>query len=153
VLLHRAAISPQAVEVFQQAGYAPDARTLIALKQAGVQPADALALREAGYDFSLRDLMLLAKWRVPASFALALASEAYQHLSADQIVNLRLRRITPEMVRLLRQRRDDAATAEAAYELGDEAASATDAQRAPVHPAVVAPPLSPLPPLNPAAPS
>jgi hypothetical protein len=105
IRLHAHGISPQSVETFQRARYDFDADQLIVLADAGVSSRDTLYLREAGYDFSMDDLVKLAKWRVPASFSLALVSDEFEHLTADQIVDMRLRRVTPEMVRLLRQGR------------------------------------------------
>lgn len=105
VRLHANGITPETVETFQAAKYNFDAGELIALKEAGVSAREALYFREAGYAFSMEDLIKLAKWRVPASFTLGLVSDDFALLSADQIIDLRLRRITTEQVRLLRQTR------------------------------------------------
>lgn len=103
--LHTASISPTTVETFQRARYTPNADQLIEFKTAGVKADDALYLRDAGYDFSHADLINLAKWQVPVGFTLGLMSKEFEPLSADQIVDMRLRRVTPEMVRALRQPR------------------------------------------------
>lgn len=106
VKLHRARITPVTVETYQKARYTPNADDLLALQAGGVKAEDALFLREAGYDFTQADLIKLAKWQVPVSFTLSLMSPGFEPLSADQIVDMRLRRVTPEMVRVLRQPRE-----------------------------------------------
>src|SRR5690606_34252956 len=103
--LHQRSISVETVSTFRDAGYRLQADQLILLDRAGVQARDALALRRAGYSFTLDDLMELARWRVPVRFTLSLMDERYEPLAADQIVNLHLRRITPQMVQALRRPR------------------------------------------------
>jgi len=102
IAIHGAGVTARDVRVYQQAEYRPDAKTLLILHAAGVRPDDALALREAGYDFAVADLIRLADWDVPASFAEAVMSPRHRRLSSGEIVDLWLRRITPEQVELLR---------------------------------------------------
>lgn len=105
VRLHDNDISPESVETFQRAKYDFNAEQLIMLDDAGVVAQDTLYLREAGYDFTIEDLVKLARWKVPTQFTLSLVSDDFELMSADQIVELRLRRVTPDMVSLIRQNR------------------------------------------------
>lgn len=136
IALHAKGITPESVETFQKAEYDLTAQQLITLHDAGVSAQDALYMREAGYDFSLEDLLKLARWKVPTSYTLSLMSDDFSPMSADQIVDLRLRRVTPEMVRLLRQQR----VAEGEPQRDDAVGKATPP------PTVVQPQLAPLTP-------
>ena len=105
LLLDRKGITPQQVATLQQAGYDVPIETVIVLHERGVKAEDALALRETGYDLSVDDLLKLQQWDVPTDFAIALWSDGFRPLTAEQMVELRLRRITPQMVQLVRQQR------------------------------------------------
>lgn len=103
IRLHDAGIEPERVAAYQQAGFKPSINELITLKGGGVSGSDAVAFKQAGYAFSQEDLLLLARWNVPREFVLSLKQPPYRALDAQRIVDLHLRRVTPEMVEVLRQ--------------------------------------------------
>ena len=103
VRLHDAGIEPDRVAEYQQAGFNASISELISLKTGGVSGTDAVAYKNAGYPFTQEDLLLLARWNVPRNFVLSLMQPPYRPLAAHQIVDLHLRRVTPEMVQALRQ--------------------------------------------------
>lgn len=104
IAVHAAGVTPASVDTFEEAGYVLGASELLTLTEAGVQADDALALRRAGYGFSLDDLLKLRRWQVPTDYALSLVAEGFAPLTADQVVDLRLRKVSPELVEALRQR-------------------------------------------------
>jgi hypothetical protein len=106
--VHAAEVTPRIVDTYEEAGYALRAAELLILQEAGVMADDALAFKEAGYDFSLADLLKLRRWQVPGDYVLALVSDEFTPLTADQVVDLRLRKVSPELVRSLRQPQRDA---------------------------------------------
>lgn len=101
--LHAANITPTQVDTLQRAGYELPIDTLIALHRAGVEAENVRQLRAARYDFTPDDLLRLAKWQVPTAYMLALTEGGYEPLTADEVIDLHLRRITPAMVHSLRQ--------------------------------------------------
>jgi hypothetical protein len=103
LVLHQRRISPRGVAMFQQAGYMLTRDELVQVSARGVTADEAFALKNIGYDFSIDDLMKLRQWEVPTDYVIALWSDDFRPLAADQIVELRLRRITPEMVQAMRQ--------------------------------------------------
>ena len=109
--LHNANITPASVATLQQAGYDLPIDTLIALHQAGVEADDVRQLHTARYDFTPADLISLRKWQVPTAYMLALTEGGFEPLTADEIIDLHLRRITPAMVHSLRQPRRGPTTA------------------------------------------
>jgi len=123
--LHAAAVTPTIIDTFEEAGYALSAANLLVLQEAGVKAADALAFKKAGYDFSLTDLLKLRRWQVPSDYVLALVCDEFTPLTADQVVDLRLRKVSPELVRSLRQPQRDA-TAQSAPMLPDEPHTGTE---------------------------
>ncbi len=141
--LHRARIAPETVETYQRARYRPTAEQLITLQEAGVKADDALALRDGGYNFTQEELIKFARWRVPAPYILSLMSPDYEPLNADQIVDMRLRTVTPEMVRLLRQPRSGSFVKDP---------NAEDADAVDASPGAVPITLPDLPPLDPVEP-
>lgn len=108
IQLHQAGVAPETVATYQQAKYEPTVTELLLLKQRGVNADDALAFRKTGYNFTLEELMRLARWRVPRDFVVALMSDEFEPLSTDAIVDLHLRRVTPDMIRSLRKARSGA---------------------------------------------
>lgn len=101
-------ITSREIATFKRAKYDLTLDQHVVLHRSGVKAQDALTLREAGYDFTYEELLKLRKWEVPANYAVDLVDSGFAHLTSDQIVELRLRRITPEMVATLRQQRSTA---------------------------------------------
>ncbi len=106
--LHTAEVTPTIIDTFKEAGYRLGAAELLVMQQAGVKADDALAFKKAGYDFSIADLLKLRRWQVPSDYVLALVSDEFTPLTADQVVDLRLRKVSPELVRSLRTPQRDA---------------------------------------------
>ncbi|MEX1016487.1 MAG: hypothetical protein WDZ31_07065, partial [Phycisphaeraceae bacterium] len=101
--LAQVGVDPEALAAFQKAGYQPSVGQIIRMHEHHVSADDVLLLREVGYDFSLNELVTLA-WRdVPTGFTISLLQDGFEPLSAEQIVNLHQRDVTPAMVRLLRE--------------------------------------------------
>jgi hypothetical protein len=98
-------VTPDTIAMFQASGYILTTDQLLEMKEQGVSVEGVTRMREAGYDFSREELLTLAQWDVPASFAVSLMSQAFEPLTADQIVDLHLRRVSPELVRVLRRPR------------------------------------------------
>ncbi len=106
--LAEAGIDPEALATLHKAGYRPSIGQMIRLHQSEVSPSDALLLRTAGYDFTLNELVTLAWKKVPTAFTISLLQDGFEPLSAEQIVTLYQRKVTPSMVRLLRQQNQEA---------------------------------------------
>ena len=51
----------------------------------------------------MSDLLDLARWRVPRDYTLAMVGDGYQPLSAEAVIDLHLRKVTPAMVKGLRK--------------------------------------------------
>lgn len=117
--LHHAAITAKTIDTYRLADQDPSAGELLRLHAAGVDVMDVLAYHHAGYRFTVDDLLLLARWRVPISYTLALVSDEHAALPASQIVDLRLRSVTPEMVAALRAERGAQGTVVTRTQPGD----------------------------------
>jgi hypothetical protein len=110
VRLHEAGVTPDDVQTLQDAGYWLNDDQLVMLERAAVASPDVQSLRRAGYDLTLAELVTLLGdrphgWDVPADYAVALQADGYQTLPVQQIVDLWLRRVRPDMVQALREGR------------------------------------------------
>jgi hypothetical protein len=90
-----------AVEL-RQAGYQFSGDELRNLRFAGVSSSDAAELKKAGYNFSAEELRRLKFSGVSADYAVAAAVPGRSHLSADQLIHLRMRGVDALTLRKLR---------------------------------------------------
>ncbi len=103
VRLRTYGVSEQFLAEMGQADSRFTAEDLVHLRTYGV-PADyVVAWRKAGFDFSARELTRLRTYGVPASYAAALSVPNRKPLSAEMIIKLRQRGLSPEEVRQLRE--------------------------------------------------
>ena len=101
--LYEARVEPLMIRRLQRAGLdrAP-VDTLIDARGAGVTGEDALAMAEAGYDVSLPELIALKQAGIDRAFIEAVADDQFKPLPADQLIELKRRGLTAEMIRELR---------------------------------------------------
>jgi hypothetical protein len=96
-------VSAEYAAAFAEAGYKFTPENLRKLRFSGVPDDYAAELKKAGYDFSAEQLTRLRFSGVPADYATALAVPDRKMLTAEQLINLRMRGVDSEAARQLRE--------------------------------------------------
>ncbi len=101
--LHAAGVTADQADTYTRAGYNLGAKDLLRLLEAGVSPEDALQLKQAGYAFTIADLLMLRLAEVPADYALSMIRDGFTPLSAEKLIDLHARGVSPELADSLRR--------------------------------------------------